>query len=167
MFNQRISKIGVILLLFWASWARAGTTPSSATAVNIELIPESPFVNLSYENSADGIRESRVSVHVVISGATAKFLRPIEIYACLPTEEGLRSAANSSTLSAASLRIRNDHGEWVALEPLPELQGRRGVRIAVINSSANILLSMQLQVAPRQAAGRYQGVLMLQAQERQ
>jgi hypothetical protein len=40
------------------------------------------------------------------------------------------------------------------------------VRIATINSSANILLSMELQVAPHQAAGRYQGILTLQAQER-
>jgi len=167
MFKQLISKIGVIFLLFCASWACAGTPASSAAAVNIELIPESSFVSLSHENPVDGISGSSVSIHVVIRGTAARFSRPIEIYACLATEEGLRSTTNSSTMSAASLRIRNDHGEWVGLEPLPELQGRRGVRIAVINSSANILLSMQLQVAPRQAAGRYQGVLMLQAQERQ
>jgi len=77
----------------------------------------------------------------------------------------MRSATNKSSLPTVSLRIRNDRGEWAALEPLPELQGRRGVRIAVVNASANILLSMQLQVTPHQAAGSYQGVLILQAQE--
>jgi hypothetical protein len=91
---------------------------------------------------------------------------PIVIYACMTTEEGMRAAGKSLTLAITTLRIRNDRGEWAELEPLAELEGRRGVRIAVVNRvSATVLLEIQLNVPTSQTAGNYQGILMLQAQE--
>lgn len=69
-------------------------------------------------------------------------------------------------VAAANLRIRNDHGAWAELEPLPNLDGRRGVRIAVFNgASLSIPLQVQLQVPAGQALGRYQGVLTIPARE--
>ena len=112
MFNQRISKTGLILLLC-ASWAAQGR-PHLRPQRSTSNLSQNPPSSASPRKLVDGIRESSVSVRVVISGAAAKFSRPIEIYACLATEEGLRSSATPSTLPATSLRIRNDRGEWVS-----------------------------------------------------
>jgi hypothetical protein len=100
-------------------------------------------------------------------GATSGTPHRVEVYACVDNDQALSLTGKSSTVAAENLRIRSGQGEWMALEPLAELGGRRGVRIATVNgASAEILLQVQLQVLASQPAGTYQGSLILLAQER-
>jgi hypothetical protein len=101
-----------------------------------------------------------------VADGTTTFLHPIEVYACVTTEEAMRLAGKSPTLALANLHIRNDREEWTALEPMAKLGGRLGVRIAVLYSaSARFLLQVQLRVPASQEPGTYQGVLTLEAME--
>jgi hypothetical protein len=82
-------------------------------------------------------------------------------------DQALSLTGKSSTVAAENLRVRSGEGEWRPLEPLAELGGRRGVRVATVNNaSAQFLLQVQLQVPASQTPGTYQGSLILLAQER-
>jgi hypothetical protein len=133
----------------------------------IQISPESSYLDLDSIDRVAALRQTSTPVRVTLTGATASSMRTIEIYASIPTEEAMRLSDKSSTIATGTLRIRNDRGEWSALLPLVELEGRRGVRIAILNqASSTILLQMQLQVPTSQVPGAYQGVLTLEAKER-
>ncbi len=137
-------------------------------SIVVQVSPESSSLDLNSDDRTATLRQTSTPVRVTVTGSAVSSPRPIQVYvyACLPTEEAMRLSGKPLTMAAANLRIRNDRGEWIELEPLPELEGRRGVRVAVINgASATILLQVQLQVPAGQAAGNYQGVLTLVAQQ--
>ena len=171
MRTQKLSRLVILALFLCVSWrcsAAATVAPrsSAASVLFIQLSPEQSYIDLDSPGRSNAQRQVRTSVHVTVTGATASSMHPILIYACMTTEEGMRAAGKSLTLAITTLRIRNDRGEWAELEPLAELEGRRGVRIAVVNRvSATVLLEIQMNVPPSQTAGNYQGILMLQAQE--
>jgi hypothetical protein len=101
-----------------------------------------------------------------MTGTKVDPLHSVLIYACVTSPDAMRLAGNASTLTTSSLRILNDRGEWAALEPLPELEGSLGVRIAVVHGApATVLLRVQLQVPAGQKPGTYQGVLTIEARE--
>ncbi len=165
--SRRIVPAVEVLLLCMSCMCAAATRPDTAPVV-IQLSLGSSFLDLSSYDRTATLRQTSVPVHIAVTGATIGSAHPIEIYAGVATEEAMRLAGKVQTIAAGSLRIRNDRGEWAELEPLPELEGRRGVRIAVLNgTSATVLLQVQLQVPAGQVPGRYQGALTLEAQERQ
>lgn len=138
----------------------------SVSSASIQLSSESGFLDLGSVEQSESLRQTSTPVRVTLTGTTDSVPHPVEVYACVASEVAMRLTDKPATLAIATLRIRNDHGEWMELEPLPELEGRRGVRIAVLNStSATILLQVQLQVPAGQAPGRYQGTLTLVAKE--
>lgn len=142
----------------------AAVTPAAPLAIAFQILPDASSLNLTSPDQTVTLRQASTPIRISVKGMT---FRPIEIYACLDSEEAMRLAGNSSALATANLRIRNIQGQWTELEPLPELGGRRGVRIAVVNAAyASILLQVQLQVPPGQRPGNYQGSLTLLAQER-
>lgn len=142
-------------------------TQVAPVPMSIQISPESSYLDLDYIDRTAAIRQTSTPVRITLTGATASPVRSIEIYACIPTEEAMRLSGESSTMATGNLRIRNDRGEWSALQPLIELEGRRGVRIAILNkASSTILLEVQLQVPTSQVPGAYQGILTLEAKER-
>jgi hypothetical protein len=164
--HNPIRKIIPILLLLGVNWMFAAATTPTLAPITIELVPESSFFNLNVTGGTNNPRQSSISIRVTVTGTTVSSLHPVEIYSCIAGEEAMRLAGKASTLATANMRIRNDHGEWAALEPLAELGGRRGVRIAVVNgTSATVLLQVQMQAPASQRPGTYQGTLMLVAQE--
>jgi hypothetical protein len=135
--------------------------------MGIQISPESSYLDLDSIDRAAALRQTSTPVRIMLTGTTASSMRSIAIYACIPTEEAMRLSDKSSTMATGTLRIRNDRGEWSALQPLLELEGRRGVRIAIVNkASSTILLQVQLQVPTSQVPGAYQGVLTLEAKQR-
>ena len=110
------------------------------------------------------VREASTPVRVVVTGAAAGYPHRVEVYAYV--EEAITPGGKSPELSPESLRIRDAQGDWTALQPMAELEGRRGVRVAVVNGiSARILLQVQLEVPAGQTPGTYRGNLILTAQE--
>lgn len=157
----------IVASVLCISRVSTAATPRTPTSMIIQISPESSYLDLSSSNRAATLRQTSTPVRVTLTGAIAGYTRPIEIYVCVPTDEAMRLSGSSMILAIASLRIRNDQGEWAAMEPLPELDGCRGVRVAVLSrTSTTILLQLQLEVPARQAPGIYQGVLMLEALER-
>jgi hypothetical protein len=161
-----------IILAVLVSLLCIGTMCMAATQVapismSIQISPESSYLDLDSIDRAAALRQTSTPVRITLTGATPGSMRSIAIYACIPTEEAMGLSNKSSTMAAGTLRIRNDRGEWLALQPLSELEGRRGVRIAILNkASSTILLEVQLQVPTSQAPGAYQGILTLEAKER-
>jgi hypothetical protein len=143
--------------------AAASAAPLSTV---IRVSPDTSYLNLNSGERTVALRQASTPVRIVVTGGTISPLHRIEVYAYVDSEEGMRASGESSALGIANLRIRNVQGDWVALEPLAEIAGRRGVRIAVFNgASASILLQVQLQVPTAQIPGTYQGTLILLAQE--
>jgi hypothetical protein len=157
----------IVASIICVSRVCAAATYSTSSSVVIQISPDSSFLDL---NSTDGTatrREASTPIHIAVTSATTNILLPIDIYACVDTDEAMRLVGKSLALATENVRIRNDQGEWAALEPMAELEGRRGVRIATINSvSARIILHVQLHVPSSQTQGTYQGTLMLLARER-
>lgn len=167
--GRRIVLAIVVVFLCLSRMCAAATRPiqvspaSESTA--IQLSPESSFLDLDSTDRSARLRQTSTPVRITVTGAAVTSRYPIELYACVASEVAMRLAGKTSTLATATLRIRNDHGVWAELTPLPELEGRRGVRIAVVNgASATILLQVQLQVPAGQAPGNYQGTITLEAQ---
>lgn len=142
------------------------SSPGSGPVV-IQVFPESTSLDLNSVDGAASLRQTSTQVSIAVTGVTAGSSHSIEVYACVDTDQALRLSGKRSAFTAANLRIRNDQGEWAELEELPNLEGRRGVRIGVLKgASTSISLEVQLQVPAGQAPGRYQGVLTIQALER-
>jgi hypothetical protein len=158
--------IAILASLCLVGTGTAATKPATGS-VSIQIFPESSYLDLDSADHSATLRQTSTPVRISLPDVPGIMSGPTEIYAFIPTDEAMRLSGNSSTLSTASIRIRNDQGAWTALEPLAQLEGRRGVRIAVLSkSSATILLQVQLQVPAGQVPGTYQGVLTLEAQER-
>jgi hypothetical protein len=154
-------------LLLCMSLKCAAVTPATALSFAIQILPQAGSLDLSSPDKTAPLREASTPVRITATGARGGASRPIEVYAYLFSEEAMKRAGKASALATATLRIRNDHGEWSELKPLAELDGHPGVRIAVLNSaSATILLQVQLQVPASQAPGSYEGVVTLEAQEK-
>ena len=134
--------------------------------VEIQVFPESTFLDLDPVDGANAARQTTTQVRVAVKGNSADLSHSIGVYACFETGQAMKLSGKSSGFAAADLRIRNDRGEWAELEALPDLQGRLGVRLAIFKgSSASIPLEVRLQVPSGQAPGKYQGVLTIQALE--
>lgn len=135
----------------------------SVPAFLIQISPESSFLDLNGADRTAAQREASTPVRITVTSGTNGSLRPvIKVYACFTTEEAMRLAGKSGKIAMANLRIRNDQGQWTEPEPIAELDGRRGVRIAILRgTSARILLQVQLRMPSGQAQGSYQGVLTL------
>jgi hypothetical protein len=162
--NKRI--FFVIVSLLCMSYMCSAATSSAPLSIVIQMFPESGSLDLTSADHAAALRQTSTPVRIMVTGATVTSMHPIEVYACLTTEEAMRLVGKSSTLANANLRIRDDRNEWTTLKPMAKLGGRLGVRIAVLYSaSARILLQVQLRVPASQAPGTYQGVLMLEALE--
>jgi len=158
--------IAILLSLCFVITSTAATKRSQGS-VSIQILPESSYLDLDSADRSATLRETSTPVRISVTDTLGGLAGPLEIFASISTDEAMRLSGNSSTLATASIRIRNDQGVWTALQPLAQLEGRRGVRIAVVNkSSATILLQVQLQVPSGQVPGTYQGVLTLEAQER-
>lgn len=141
------------------------SSPTSGPVV-IQIFPESTFLDLDSVDGTTTLRQTSTQVRIAATGATAGFSRPIAVYACIDTGQALRLSGKPSAFTASNLRIRDDRGEWAELEVLPNLEGRRGVRIGVLKgASTSIPLQVQLRVPAGQTPGRYQGVLTIQALE--
>lgn len=165
MRNRRRIALAILLASFGMRYMCFAATGSVSSA-SIQLSSESGFLDLGSVEQSESPRQTSTPVRIILTGTTDSVPHPIEVYACVDSEVAMRQIDKPKTLAIATLRIRNDHGEWMELEPLPELEGRRGVRIAVLNNtSATILLQVQLQVPAGQAPGRYQGTLTLEAKE--
>jgi hypothetical protein len=163
--NKRIVFPIAVSLLCVSYMCSAAASPASSSIV-IQMFSESGSLDLTSANHAAALRQTSTPIHITVTGATVASMHPIEVYACLTTEEAMRLAGKSSTLASANLRIWNDRNEWTTLKPMAKLGGRLGVRIAVLYSaSARILLQVQLRVPASQAPGTYQGVLTLEALE--
>jgi hypothetical protein len=164
-----IGRIVLVIVVSFLCMSRmcAAATSSASSSVVIQISPDSSFLDLNSTDRTATRREASTPIHIVVTSATTNFLLPIDVYACVDTDEAMRLVGKSLALTTANVRIRNEQGEWAALEPLAELEGRRGVRIATINSaSARIILHVQLYVQTSQTQGTYQGTLMLLARER-
>jgi hypothetical protein len=167
--NKRIILVTVIaficLIQIRAAVAQPGRPSPLSTSNVIQLSAESSFLDFDSIDRSVTLRQSTTPVHLTVTGAVVTSLYPIEIYVSVTSETAMRLAGKLSTLSTSSLRIRNDRGVWAELAPLPELEGRFGVRIAVVtSSSATVLLQVQLKVPPGQAPGNYQGTMTVEAQ---
>jgi hypothetical protein len=161
--NRMIS--ATLLSLLCISGVSKAAPPNAPLSSIIEITPDSRYLDLDTVDRDASVRQTTTPVRITMMIGSSS-VRPIEVYACIATEEAMRLSGKPSTLAASSLRIRNDRGEWAALEPMAELNGRRGVRVAILNKvSSTILLQVQLQVPTGQAPGTYEGVLMLEAQE--
>ncbi len=161
-----LNTMALCALVLSACWTCAAVTPP-AQVPTIQLIPESSFLKFQRTGGTANLNEASVPVHLAMTGATVGPPHTVLVYACVTSVDAMRLAGKASTLTTSSLRILNDRGEWAALEPLPELEGSLGVRIAVVHgASATLLLQVQLQVPTGQKPGAYQGVLTLEAQER-
>jgi hypothetical protein len=158
--------LAVMVSLFCMSYTCSAATPPVPLSIAVQLISESSSLDLNSADHNATLRQTSTPVRIMVTGATITYMHPIEVYACLTTQEAMRLAGKSSTLASASLRIWNDREEWATLKPVAELGGRLGVRIAVLYSaSARILLQVQLRVPATQEPGTYQGVLTLEAME--
>ncbi len=158
--------LAILVPLLSASGICATVHSTAQPPVSMQLIPGSGVLTLSSTDSTATLRQSSTPVQLIATHGTISAMHPIYVYAYLTTKEAMRRANNGPTMDVSSLRIRNDHGEWAQLVPLPELEGRSGVRIAVVNgASATILLQVQLKIPDGQTAGEYQGILTLEAQE--
>jgi hypothetical protein len=148
------------------SYMCSAATPPVPLSTVIQILSESSSLDLNSADHTAALRQTSTPVRMTVTGATVGSMHPIEVYACLTTEEAMRLAGKSSTLASANLRIWNDRAEWTTLKPMAKLGGRLGVRIAVLYSaSARILLQVQLRVPASQEPGTYQGVLTLEAME--
>ncbi len=148
-----------------ATWHAPASGPTSGPVV-IQIFPASTFLDLDSVDGTPTLRQTSTQVRIAATGATAGFSRPIAVYACIDTGQALRLSGKPSAFTASNLRIRDDRGEWAELEVLPNLEGRRGVRIGVLKgASTSIPLQVQLRVPAGQTPGRYQGVLTIQALE--
>jgi hypothetical protein len=127
-------------------------SPASTSTV-IQVSPESSFLDLNSTDHTAALRQTSTPVRITVADGTTTFLHPIEVYACVTTEEAMRLAGKSPTLALANLHIRNDREEWTALEPMAN------------SASARFLLQVQLRVPASQEPGTYQGVLTLEAME--
>lgn len=157
----------VFVALLCASRICTAATPAAPLSVAFQIIPDANSLVLNAPDQTGTLRQASTPVRLSVTGASLSPLRPIAVYACLDSEEAMRSSGKAPALATTNLRIRDAQGQWTEPEPLPELEGRRGVRIAVVNgASASILLQVQLQVPSGQRPGNYQGPLMLLAQER-
>ncbi len=157
----------ISLFAFYTRLVRA-VTPSTPSSIVIQISPNSSVIDLTSSDHAAALRQASTPVHVTVTGAIPGMRHHIEVYACVDTETVMRLPGKPSTLATTNLHIRNTQGEWAVLEPLAELGGRRGVRIAILNgTSAGFLLQVQLKVLTNQAPGNYQGALTLLAQERE
>jgi hypothetical protein len=164
---SRRTILAIAIFLLCACRMGAATTQATPLAVAIQISPNSSFLDLSSANNTILLRQASTPVRVTVMGAAAGTPHRIEVYACVDNEQALSLTGKSSGLAAETLRVRSGEGEWMALEPLPALGGRRGVRVATVNTtSAEFLLQVQLQVPASQPAGTYQGSLVLLAQER-
>ncbi len=158
--------LAILVLLLSASGMCATAHSTAQPPVGMQLIPGSGVLTLSSAGGTATLRQSSTPVQLLVTHGTISSMHPIYVYACLTTKEAMRRGGNGPTIDVSSLRIRNDHEEWAQLVPLPELEGRSGVRIAVVNgTSATILLQVQLKIPDGQTAGEYQGILTLEAQE--
>jgi len=148
-----------MLLLCMNHMSAAVTRPVPASLIQIS--PESSFLDLNSADHSANQQEASTPVRITVTGGINGPLHPvIKVYACFTSEEALRLAGKSAKIAMANLRIRNDQGQWTEPEPIAELDGRRGVRIAVFNgTSARVLLQVQLRMPSGQAQGSYQGVL--------
>lgn len=169
--SRRIVLAIVATLLCMSYTCAAATQPiqvsPASTSTVIQVSPESSFLDLNSTDHTAALRQTSTPVRITVADGTTTFLHPIEVYACVTTEEAMRLAGKSPTLALANLHIRNDREEWTALEPMAKLGGRPGVRIAVLYSaSARFLLQVQLRVPASQEPGTYQGVLTLEAMEK-
>jgi hypothetical protein len=159
--------LAVLVSLLCIGGMCTAATQVAPISMGIQISPESSYLDLDSIDRAASLRQTNTPVRITLTGATPSSMRPIAIYACIPTEEAMRLSDRSSTMATSTLRIRNDRGEWATLQPLLELEGRRGVRIAIVNkASSTILLQVQLQVPTSQVPGAYQGVLTLEAKDR-
>jgi hypothetical protein len=154
--------LAISISLLCACRIGAAATPATTAApltVAIQISPDTNSLDLSSANHTILLQQASTPVRVTVMGGTSGLPHRIEIYACVDSDRALSLVGKSSTLAAANLRIRNAQGEWVELEPLAQLGGRRGVRIAVLNSaSAEILLQVQLQVRPARRQAPIRGL---------
>ncbi len=155
----------IILLFVFCTNLVHAAIPSTPSSIVIQISPGSGSLDLSSTDHTSALRQASTPVRVTVTVVTPGMPHRVAVYACVNTDEAMRLSGKALTLTTANLRIRNAQGEWAMLEPLAELGGRRGVRIAVVNgTSAEILLQVQLQVLTSQPPGIYQGSLMLLAQ---
>ncbi len=90
------------------------------------------------------------------------------VYAYFSGDEGMRAPGKGTTISLGEVRIRNDRGEWVDLAPLAEVNGYRGVRIAVVHGwETTVQLQIQVRMPAGRPPGNYQGVLSLAVTQQQ
>ena len=158
--------LAVMVLPLCMSSMCSAATPSVPLSIAIQIISESSSLDLNSADHNATLRQTSTPVRMMVTGATVTSMHPIEVYACLTTQEAMRLAGKSSTLTSANLRIWDDREEWATLKPMAKLGGRLGVRIAIFYSaSARILLQVQLRVPAAQEPGTYQGVLTLEALE--
>lgn len=172
MRTSRQIVFAIVLFLLCISRVDAAATRHAATSslnsgpVIIQIFAESTFLNLDSVDGTASLRQTSTQVSLTVAGAMAESSRHIEVYACVESDQALRQSGKPSVLTSANLRVLNDRGEWAEPEVLPNLEGRRGVRIAVFNgASISIPLQIQLRVPVGQTPGRYQGVLTIQALE--
>jgi Na+-transporting methylmalonyl-CoA/oxaloacetate decarboxylase gamma subunit len=155
-----------LMLLFSMNYMSAAVTRSVPASL-IQISPESSFLDLNAVDHTTTQQEASTPVRITVTGGTNGSLHPVvKVYACFTTEEAMAFAGKSAKIAVANLRIRNDHGEWAEPEPMAELGGCRGVRIAVLRgTSTRILLQVQLRLPSAQTQGNYQGLLTLEALE--
>jgi hypothetical protein len=158
----------MLAVLLCANCKCTAQTRALSSSSTIEILPESGSLDLNSSGSMAMPREASTAVRMLVTSAKAFPSRPIDVFAYLTTDTGMKATGRARPLAMGNLRIRNDRGVWTTPAPLAELGGRPGVRIATAyGASATIMLRVQLNIPASQAPGSYRGVLVLQAQERQ
>lgn len=144
----------------------AAVISAAPPTVQIQISADASSLDLSSANHTVTVRQASTPVRITVMDAAPGTPHRIEVYACVETDDAMHAPGRAAALTAASLRIRNAQGVWTTPQPLAELEGRRGVRVATLSGSAEILLQVQLEIPTRQAPGTYQGALTLLALER-
>ncbi len=153
-----------------------GSIPPSAKTVavfapgtpakSLQLTAAAP--SLTFEETGPGLKQREASTVLRISANNNEVsaLHPVQVLVAVSQAQAMQASGRGPSLDVADLRIRDDHGEWAALQPLQELNGRFGVRIAIVRSApATCLLQVQLHLSAGQRPGDYRGLLTVEAQE--
>ena len=166
MKQMRIAWGTTILIVLACLQGPSGQALSQSEPAAILLIPDSSSVGLLSEDTSSGLQYANIPVRLLVAGSQ-QITGPIDIYACGDPGGALHLTSRNQAIPLSALQVMDERGQWESMHSLPELEGRQGVRIAVVQGpSARIILRMQLHVPPRQVAGTYEGSVTLEARQR-
>ncbi len=156
---------GALLLNSNPSPASVVAVPSpTMRAGTLRISSESAALTFAASGSGEE-REASTVLRISAIGGEVSPLHPLQVLVSISEVQAMRAGGRAS-LNVANLRVRNDRDQWVPLQPLPELNGRFGVRIAIVRSApASCLLQVQLHLSAGQKPGDYSGLLTIEAQE--